>query len=119
MRAEKARDVLRELEYRDVARGGVWSASVGVWQRYDVPWNGPIAGRGDAKLVGTIAVAYGTPTQYDVTIYRATITQHGAESGWSVEGLCDDALQYGGLTLATCPRTQLVSPPLPDPFKAS
>lgn len=112
-----ARAVLRELESRDVARGGVWSASSGVWQRYDVPWDGVGGTRGKAQLVGTIAAVYGTPAKYDLTIYRVTTTEHGRAQGWTVERLCDDALQYADLTLDTCPRAALVDPPAPDPFK--
>lgn len=116
--AEKAaRAVLTELESRDVARGGVWSASSGVWQRYDEPWNGVGGTRGTSQLVGTIAAVYGTPGKYDITIYRVTTTEHGRASGWSVERLCDDALQYADLTLASCPRAALVAPPAPDPFR--
>lgn len=112
-----AREVVRELEYRDVARGGVWSASPGLWQRYDQPWNGVPSGRGSAVLVGSIGAVYGTPSKYDITLYRATVTVAGQELRWTVEGLCDDALQYAGLTLATCPRAELVAPPRPDPFR--
>lgn len=116
--AEKAaRSVLAELESRDVSRGGVWSASSGVWQRYDGPWNGVGGTRGTSQLVGTIAAVYGTPGKYDITIYRVTTTDHGRAVGWSVERLCDDALQYADLTLATCPRAALVAPPAPDPFR--
>ena len=112
-----ARAVVAELEVRDVGRGGVWSASSGVWQRYDVPWDGPGGTRGTSRLVGTIAAVYGTPSKYDITIYRVTTTEHGREAGWGVDQLCDDALQYAGLTLASCPRTGLVAPPAPDPFR--
>ena len=112
-----ARAVVSELEYRDVSKGGVWSASSGLWQRYDVPWDGVGGTRGTAKLVGSIAAVYGTPSKYDITIYRVTTTDHGRETGWTVERLCDDALQYAGLTLETCPRTALVTPPTPDPFR--
>ena len=116
--AEKAaRSVLAELESRDVSRGGVWSASSGVWQRYDEAWNGVGGTRGTAQLVGTIAAVYGTPSKYDITIYRVTTTEHGRTVGWSVERLCDDALQYADLTLASCPRAALVAPPTPDPFR--
>lgn len=114
---QAARAVLTELESRDVARGGVWSASSGVWQRYDEPWNGVGGTRGTSQLVGTIAAVYGTPGKYDITIYRVTTTEHGRASGWSVERLCDDALQYADLTLASCPRAALVAPPAPDPFR--
>ena len=112
-----ARAVLSQLESRDVSQGGVWSASSGVWQRYDVPWNGVGGTRGTAQLVGTIAAVYGTPNKYDITIYRVTTTDHGRSVGWDVERLCDDALQYADLTLATCPRAALVAPPAPDPFR--
>lgn len=112
-----ARAVVAELEYRDVARGGVWSASSGVWQRYDTAWDGVGGTRGSSKLVGTIAAVYGTPSKYDITIYRVTTTEHGRAAGWTVEALCDDALQYAGLTLASCPRAALVAPPTPDPFR--
>jgi hypothetical protein len=112
-----ARVVVAELESRDVSRGGVWSASSGLWQRYDEPWNGIGGTRGSAQLVGTIAAVYGTPNKYDITIYRVTTTEHGRAAGWTVEGLCDDALQYADLTLATCPRAALAAPPTPDPFR--
>lgn len=112
-----ARAVIRELESRDVSRGGVWSASSGLWQRYDVAWDGLSGTRGTAQLVGTIAAVYGTPNKYDITIYRVTTTDHGRASGWTVERLCDDALQYADLTLATCPRAGLAAPPTPDPFR--
>lgn len=112
-----ARMVLAELENRDVSRGGVWSASSGVWQRYDTAWNGVGGTRGTSQLVGTVAAVYGTPSKYDITIYRVTTTEHGRAQGWTVERLCDDALQYADLTLATCPRAALVLPPTPDPFR--
>ena len=112
-----ARAVVSQLEQRDVSLGGVWSASSGLWQRYDKPWDGPGGSRGSAKLVGSVAAVYGTPGRYDITIYRVTTTEHGRATGWEVERLCDDALQFADLTLATCPRTQLVSPPTPDPFR--
>ena len=110
-----ARAVLAELESRDVSKGGVWSASPGLWQRYDRAWDGVAGTRGSAQLLGTIGAVYGTPNKYDITIYRVTVTQFGADNRWSVESLCDDALQYADLTLETCPRTAL-STARPDPF---
>ena len=110
-----ANKILRELETQDVSRGGIWSASVGLWQRYDVPWDGPGGTHGSSKLIGTIGAVYGTPSKYDITIYRATVTEHGTKQGWTVEGLCDDALKWVDLTLATCPRTSLAST-AKDPF---
>jgi hypothetical protein len=112
-----ARQVVAELERRDVSRGGVWNASAGLWQRYDVPWDGVPSGPGSARLVGSIAAVYGTPSKYDITIYRVTTTDHGRTLGWTVDSLCDDALQYADLTLATCPRAGLEAPPRPDPFR--
>ena len=112
-----ARAVLAELEHRDVGKGGVWSASSGIWQRYDGPWDGVGGTRGTSRLIGTVAAVYGTPSKYDITIYRVTTTEHGRSQGWDVDRLCDDALQYAGLTLASCPRAALAAPPLPDPFK--
>ena len=112
-----ARAVVTELERRDVSRGGVWNASPGLWQRYDAPWDGVPSGPGRATLVGTIAAVYGTPGKYDITIYRVTTTERGRAAGWTVEKLCDDALQHAGLTLATCPRAALAAPPTPDPFR--
>lgn len=114
---QAARAVVKELEYRDVSRGGIWSASSGVWQRFDKPWDGIGGTRGSAQLVGTIAAVYGTPGKYDITIYRVTTTEFGRDSGWDVDRLCDEALQHAGLTLASCPRAQLVDPPSPDPFR--
>jgi hypothetical protein len=109
-----ARQVLVELAHLDVRSGGVWASSPTLWERYDRPWNGPnTASAGDAELIGSLQVSYGTPTRYAITIYRATITTFGAEHGWSVEGLCDEALSYGGFTLAECPRADLKPPPRP------
>ncbi len=109
-----AKQVLDALVTRDVSRGGVWSASAGLWQRYDQPWTG--TSRGAAQLLGSIGTVYGTPSKYDITIYRVTLTDAGAAAGWTVDSLCDDALQYGDLTLARCPRTILASAQR-DPFR--
>lgn len=116
LRDQDAHRVLMALEERDVSRGGVWSASAGLWQRYDVPWDGEVGSKGTSQLLGTIGIVYGTPSKYDITIYRATVTEHGLDAGWTVDRLCDDALQYADLTLASCPRTTLTSP-APDPFR--
>ena len=97
-----------------MSKGGVWSASVGLWQRYDVPWSG--GKKGSSLLLGTIGTVYGTPSKYDITIYRVTVTEAGAAQGWTVDKLCDDALQYADLTLASCPRTSLTSA-AGDPFR--
>jgi hypothetical protein len=113
---EAARRILMELALRDVRIGGVWEAEPSVWRRFDRPWDGPNGMPGTSELVGTIQVAYGVPTRYEITIFRATITRLGSSSAWSVNDLCDEALQVGGLTLATCPRADLKPPPAPFRF---
>jgi hypothetical protein len=108
--------ILDALRTEDVSRGGVWNATSALWQRYDKPWD-PLTGlRGDAQLIGTICVAYDTPTRFTITVYRVTVTTAGAAAGWSVTRLCDDALRYGGLTLENCPRAELRAPARSDPF---
>lgn len=109
-----ARAVLVEMAMRDVRSGGLWEAEPSLWRRYDKPFAAPGV-PGGAELIGSLQVAYGTPTRYEITIYRATITAFGRDSGWSVESLCDEALGFGSLTLASCPRAAL-SPP-PQPFR--
>lgn len=113
----QAREVLSELERLDVARGGTWSGSTSLWQRYDRAWNGPLGARGDAETVGSIFVTYNKPAEYWVTIYRVSITEHGRLLGWTVDKLCDEILAAVGLTLATCPRSEMYDSPLRDPFK--
>lgn len=112
---ESARAVLVELALRDVNNAGFWLSDPSRWARYDMPWRGP-GDAGESQLVGTIQVAYGTPTRYEITIYRATITRRGTELGWTVIKLCDEALGFGGLDLATCPRASLKPPPKPFRF---
>ncbi|MGN6598060.1 MAG: hypothetical protein ACTHMW_02065 [Actinomycetes bacterium] len=109
---EAARAVLVELALRDVHNGGCWQSEPSLWSRYDRPFHGPSDDSG-AELIGTMQVAYGTPTRYEITIYRATVTRFGSEHGWTVETLCDEALGFGGLTLADCPRARLAPPPPP------
>jgi hypothetical protein len=113
---EAARAVLVELAIRDVQADGLWSAQPQLWRRYDRPWDGPQETPGTAELLGSIQVAYGTPTRYEITIYRATITRLGATNGWTVQALCDEALGFGGLDLANCPRADLRPPPGPFRF---
>lgn len=108
-----ARAVLMQLALHDVRVGGLWQAEPAVWRRYDRPWDGPDGGLGSAGQLGAIHVAYGIPTRWEITIYRATVSVLGADCGWTVEALCDEALGYGGLTLANCPRADLAAPPRP------
>lgn len=110
-----ARAILVELSLGDVSNQGVWHSSPTTWSRYDRPWQHSPDTTG-AELIGTIQVAYGTPTKYEITLYRVTITRFGQDNGWSVELLSDEALGYGGLTLAECPRAALTAPPRPFRF---
>ncbi len=112
---DSARTILVELSLQDVRRGGLWLAAPSAWTRYDRPWS-TLTDPGDAMPIGTLHVAYGTPTRYDITIYRVTLTAVGAGAGWSVASLSDAALAPGGLSLATCPRAALSPPPKPFSF---
>ena len=114
---DEARTVLAQLSLRDARKGGDWIASPSLWERYDRPWarsDNP----GDALLIGSIQVAYGTPTTYEITIYRATVTQNGMAAGWTVRTLCDEALGYADLSLDTCPRVDMLPPPVRFEFKS-
>jgi len=114
---ESTRAVLVELALRDVQNGGVWQSEPSLWSRYDRPWEG-YGSPGGAELLGTIQVAYGTPTRYEITIYRVTVTKFGNDQGWTVNSICDEALEFGGLDLASCPRAILSSPPKPFRFQS-
>jgi hypothetical protein len=113
---EAARTLLMELALRDVRVDGLWEAEPTVWRRFDQPWDGVNGTAGTAELLGTIQVAYGVPTRYEITLFRATITTLGSRMGLSVSDLCDEALGFGGLTLETCPRADLKPPPRPFRF---
>lgn len=104
-----ARDILVELALDDVRRGGRWHAEPTMWRRYDRPWDGNDPG--PSQLLGSIQVAYGTPTRFAITIYRVTITDAGTRAGYDVERLTDEALRFGCLRLADCPRAVLSAPP--------
>jgi hypothetical protein len=106
-----ARNILVEMAVRDVRSGGHWHTEPSLWRRYDRPWSG--SEPGPALLLGSLQVAYGVPTRYEITIYRVTITQEGTDHGFDVLSLTDEALGFGDLTLATCPRASLASPPKP------
>jgi hypothetical protein len=110
-----ARAILLELAIRDVRNGGVWECQPSLWSRFDTPWT-EVLDPGRAQALGTVQVAYGTPTRYEITIYRVTVTCFGTAQGWDVESLCDEALGYGGLKLADCPRATLLAPPKPFRF---
>ena len=110
---EAARAVLMQLALRDVRLGGLWDTEPALWRRFDRPWESGASSdtAPPSQLLGTIQVAYGVPTRYEITIFRATITKVGTEQGWTVEALCDEALAYGALSLSTCPRADLKPPP--------
>lgn len=108
---DSARQVMMELALHDVRTGGHWWSEPTLWKRFDKPWDGADGGAGSAELLGTIQIAYGVPTRYEITIFRATITRVGGQHGMTVNGLCDEALRFGGLSLATCPRADLTAPP--------
>ncbi len=109
---DAAQAILVELSLNSVHTEGTWLGEASRWSRYDRPWTTP-ADPGEAGLIGTIQIAYGTPTKYEITIYRVTITQLGSQLGWTVESLSDEALRFGDLSLAQCPRAPLLDPPEP------
>src|SRR3954454_21273280 len=112
---EAARHILQELVLHDARVDGVWLAEPTVWRRYDRP----LDSEEPANLLGSLQVAYGTPTRYEITIYRVTVTRVGTECGYTVASLCDEALQFGGLPLEKCPRAELGAPPKPFRFTSS
>ncbi len=112
---ESARAVLVELALRDVHNGGLWQSEPTLWSRYDRPWLG-YGAPGGAELIGTIQVAYGSPTRYEITIYRVTVTRFGTNGGWTVESICNEAIGFGNVNLADCPRASLNDPPKPFRF---
>src|SRR6185369_17613527 len=80
---EAARAILVELSLNSVHSGGLWRAEPSRWNRYDRPW-ASTQDPGEACLLGSIQVAYGTPTKYEITIYRVSITRRGEELGLTV-----------------------------------
>lgn len=109
-----AKRVLDGLHADDVRSGGRWHAEPGCWRLFERPWKGrDERSAATAGLIGSIQVAYGMPTRYEITIFRATVTLAGTRVGYTVESLCDAALRHADLTLATCPRIDLQPPPKP------
>ena len=74
-----ANRVLDELKRLDIGAGGVWNATSSLWQRYDTPWDGMGGTRGNARLLGSIAVMYDAPNRHQITIYKVTVTPYGLE----------------------------------------
>ena len=112
--ARDARDVLDWLARFDVTKGGKWATDVSYIKRFSGPFDGPSGMRGSAVLLGSIYITW---DNYDVTIYRVSITDEGMAAGLTVDALCNEVLQCVGLTLETCPRANLVAAPVPDPFR--
>jgi hypothetical protein len=109
-----ARLVVEGLKLDDVRSGGRWHAEPGCWRLFERPWKGKDErSAAAASLIGSIQVAYGMPSRYEITIFRATITLAGVRLGLTVAALCDKALANADLTLATCPRIDLEPPPRP------
>lgn len=112
------RQILAGLARDDVTAGGHWWTRVGTWRRYENPWQPGADEPGDAVHLGTISCVYDSPTRYCVTVFRVSMTSYGLRRGWHTASLCDDAFRHAGLTLADCPRAQLLSPPRPfDPVR--
>jgi len=107
--------VIMALSAVDVRHHGVWDVSTGEWTRYDQAWISPLD-PGDAQAVGAVHVTYGVPSRYDITLYRVTITPHGAELGWTVQALVDEVLRPAYLSLDTVPRAALKAAPKPFRF---
>jgi hypothetical protein len=111
---QAARQLLAWVAAHDVTRGGFWAHDVGYFKRFSGPFDGVAGMRGSAVLLGTIHVTW---DKYDVTIFRVSLTDEGIARGLTVEGLCNELLVHAGLTLATCPRADLMPTPVPDPFR--
>jgi len=117
------RRILMALADLDVRRGGCWSAVPGAWRRFDRPWapelDLDLGERRDPvvapELMGTIRCIYDRPSRHMTTLYRVDVTAAGLDRGWTVERLCDEALSYAGLSIATCGRDEIR--PVPRSFK--
>jgi hypothetical protein len=107
-----ARAILTGMAVTSVYSDGVWLAEPSRWVRYDRPWTLPLD-QGRTNRLGIIRVAYGMPTKYEITIFQVAVTQAGIAAGLSPHDLADEALQFGGLTLAACPRAVVSEPPKP------
>jgi hypothetical protein len=112
--ARLALHMLAWLEDNNVSRGGLWLHDTRSIQRFDQPFNGASGMRGDAVLLGSMHLMW---DHYDATIFRANLTDAGLGAGLTVDQLCDEVLIPVGLTLASCPRADLVDAPAPDPFR--
>ena len=109
-----ARQVLAWLDRNDVTAGGRWSHDIGSIKLFSGPFDGVAGTRGSARLLGSLHITW---EKYQVTIYRVSITEDGVSAGWTVDSICDEVLAAAGLTLASCPRADLGSGLLSDPFR--
>jgi hypothetical protein len=109
-----AREIMDWLLRHDVTEGGCWLHDYTCVQRFSGPFDGVGGMRGSAVLLGSIHMVW---DRYSATIFRANVTAHGVQSGLTVTKLCDQVLGVAGLSLATCPRADLVDAPVPDPFR--
>ena len=112
--------VLVELAMRDAHGHGVWHAQPTLWRRFDRPWDGPSGSQGSALLRRHDAGRVRDPdasTRSRSTARPSPASAH--ENGWTVESLCDEALGFGGLDLASCPRAELAPPPKPFQFTSA
>jgi len=110
--AAAARAILTGMAISSVYTDGLWLAEPSRWVRYETPWTQPHQ-QGRSRRFGTIRVAYGMPTKYEITLYQVTISQAGLDAGMTPQSLADEALSFGSLSLARCPRTSVSSPPKP------
>jgi hypothetical protein len=108
-----AREIMDWLAGRDVTKGGCWATDVSYIKRFSGPFDGPAGMRGSAVLLGSLHITW---EKYEVTVYRANLTDEGVIRGLTVDALCDEVLAVAGLSLATCPRADLPTV-LPDPFR--
>ena len=109
-----ARLIMSWLAARDVTCGGCWAHDVTYIKRFSGPFDGLAGMRGSSVLLGSLHITW---DKYSVTIFRVNLTDEGVAHGLTVDGLCDEVLGIAGLSLATCPRADLVSAPKPDPFR--
>ena len=113
--AAAARAICAGIAAHSVYEGGLWLTEPSRWVRYDRPWAASRE-QGRTTRLGTVRITYGTPTKYEITIFQVAVTQAGSEAGVTVQSLADEALAFGGLTLAGCGRATLTAPPKPFRF---
>ena len=104
--------MLAGLRAEDVRSGGRWHAEPGCWRLFERPWKGKDErSAAAAGLIGSIQVAYGMPTRWEITIFRATITVVGSRIGYTVDKLCDERAWPCRPDARNCPRIDMPAPP--------